>query len=71
MGVIARSTRRSFFLTAINISDTHVARGYQVGAVDFLLKPIVPDILLSKVAVFVDLGQKADQDHARWPMRSR
>jgi signal transduction histidine kinase/DNA-binding response OmpR family regulator len=49
------------FLTAIHISDTHVARGYQVGAVDFLLKPIVPDILLSKVAVFVDLAQKADQ----------
>jgi signal transduction histidine kinase len=49
------------FLTAINISDTHVARGYQVGAVDFLLKPIVPDTLLSKVAVFVDLGQKADK----------
>src|SRR5215211_6603259 len=49
------------FLTAINISDTHVSRGYQVGAVDFLLKPIVPDILISKVAVFVDFGQKADK----------
>src|SRR5215213_9309096 len=49
------------FLTAINISDTHVSRGYQVGAVDFLLKPIVPDILLSKVVVFVELGQKADK----------
>ena len=49
------------FLTAINTSDTHVSRGYQVGAVDFLLKPIVPDILISKVAVFVDLGQKADK----------
>ena len=49
------------FLTAINTSDTHVSRGYQVGAVDFLLKPIVPDILISKVAVFVELGQKADK----------
>ena len=49
------------FLTAINISDAHVSRGYQVGAVDFLLKPLVPDILISKVAVFVDLGQKSDQ----------
>lgn len=49
------------FLTAINISETHVSRGYQVGAVDFLLKPIVPDILLSKVAVFVELGQKTDK----------
>jgi signal transduction histidine kinase/DNA-binding response OmpR family regulator len=49
------------FLTAINISDMHVSRGYQVGAVDFLLKPIVPDILLSKVTVFVDLSRKAEQ----------
>jgi signal transduction histidine kinase/DNA-binding response OmpR family regulator len=49
------------FLTAINFSDTHVSRGYQVGAVDFLLKPIVPDTLISKVAVFVDLSQKADK----------
>ena len=49
------------FLTAINTSDTHVSRGYQIGAVDFLLKPIDRDILISKVAVFVDLGQKADK----------
>jgi signal transduction histidine kinase/DNA-binding response OmpR family regulator len=49
------------FLTAINTSDTHVSRGYRIGAVDFLLKPIEPDILISKVAVFVDLGQKADK----------
>jgi signal transduction histidine kinase/DNA-binding response OmpR family regulator len=49
------------FLTAINTSDTHVSRGYQVGAVDFLLKPIIPDILIAKVAVFIDLGQKTDK----------
>jgi signal transduction histidine kinase/CheY-like chemotaxis protein len=49
------------FLTAIDASDMHVSRGYQVGAVDFLLKPIVPDILISKVAVFVELGQKTDK----------
>jgi len=46
------------FLTAINTGDTHVSRGYELGAVDYLLKPIVPDILLSKVAVFVDLCRK-------------
>ncbi|HEU5099653.1 MAG TPA: ATP-binding protein [Roseiflexaceae bacterium] len=46
------------FLTALNINDTHISRGYQLGAVDYLLKPIVPDILLSKVAVFVELWQK-------------
>jgi len=49
------------FLTAINVSDTHVSHGYQVGAVDFLLKPIVPTILLSKVAVFVELAHKTDK----------
>jgi signal transduction histidine kinase/DNA-binding response OmpR family regulator len=49
------------FLTAINTSDTHVSRGYQVGAVDFLLKPIVPDMLISKVSVFIELGQKTDK----------
>jgi len=49
------------FLTAINTNHTHVSRGYEVGAVDYLLKPIIPDILLSKVAVFVDLWRKNAQ----------
>jgi signal transduction histidine kinase/DNA-binding response OmpR family regulator len=49
------------FLTAINTSENHVSRGYQVGAVDYLLKPIVPEVLLSKVAVFVDMWQKTEQ----------
>src|SRR5512138_930319 len=31
------------FLTAINTGDTHISRGYAAGAVDYLLKPIVPD----------------------------
>jgi signal transduction histidine kinase len=43
------------FLTAVNTSDMHVFQGYAVGAVDYLLKPIVPEILVSKVAVLVDL----------------
>jgi signal transduction histidine kinase/DNA-binding response OmpR family regulator len=46
------------FLTAINTNDRQVSRGYEIGAVDYLLKPIVPEILISKVAVFVDLCQK-------------
>jgi signal transduction histidine kinase len=49
------------FLTAVNTSDRHIFRGYLAGAVDYLLKPIVPEILLSKVAVFVDLHQKTNQ----------
>jgi signal transduction histidine kinase len=46
------------FLTAVNTSDAHVFRGYAVGAVDYLLKPFVPEILVSKVAVLVDLHKK-------------
>jgi signal transduction histidine kinase/DNA-binding response OmpR family regulator len=49
------------FLTAISTSDRHISRGYEVGAVDYLLKPIVPEILLSKVAVFVDMCRKTDK----------
>ena len=49
------------FLTAVNTSDRHIFRGYLAGAVDYLLKPIVPEILLSKVAVFVDLHEKTNQ----------
>ena len=45
------------FLTALK-SDEHLSRGYNLGAVDYLSKPIVPEILRSKVAVFVELGRK-------------
>ena len=44
------------FLTA---SDSAISyRGYSVGAVDYLLKPIDPDILRAKVAIFVELFRK-------------
>lgn len=46
------------FLTAVGTSETHVARGYAVGAVDYLFKPIVPEILQAKVAALVDLHRK-------------
>lgn len=49
------------FITAIDRSDSHVARGYSLGAVDYLFKPIEPEILISKVAVFVTLHQKTAQ----------
>jgi signal transduction histidine kinase len=47
------------FLTAFR-SDEHLHRGYYIGAVDYLQKPIVPDVLRSKVSVFVDLKRKND-----------
>src|SRR5262245_61393512 len=45
------------FLTALK-SEEHLFRGYYMGAVDYLYKPIVPEVLRSKVAVFVDLCRK-------------
>src|ERR1700677_972997 len=56
-----RSRKRSrhtpiLFLTGYK-SDEHLFRGYDLGAVDFLFKPVVPEILRSKVSVFVKLSQ--------------
>jgi signal transduction histidine kinase len=48
------------FLTANYRSEGHVFRGYSVGAVDYLFKPFSPDILKSKVSVFVELFQKRE-----------
>lgn len=46
------------FLTAHLMDEADVLRGYGVGAVDYLSKPINGDILRSKVAVFIDLYRK-------------
>ncbi|MBB5711050.1 response regulator [Sphingomonas xinjiangensis] len=43
------------FLSAVNKEDQHLIRGYSMGAVDYVFKPVDPTILRSKVAVFVDL----------------
>ena len=42
------------FLTAFP-DDTHALRGYSLGAVDFILAPVVPEVLRAKVSVFVDM----------------
>jgi PAS domain S-box-containing protein len=46
------------FLTAIDKERQQVFRGYSVGAVDYLFKPFDPNVLRSKVGVFVDLHEK-------------
>ena len=60
------------FLTSYNKDDADVVKGYAYGAVDYIFKPIVPEILASKVNVFVelykktqDLEQKKSRSHAR------
>lgn len=45
-------------LTAVSIDTSDIAGGYALGAVDFILKPFDPEILRSKVSVFVDLYLK-------------
>jgi len=49
------------FLTAFNQNDRSMLRGYALGAVDFMFKPIVPEILRSKVQVFVELQRKTHE----------
>lgn len=49
------------FLTADNSGSAHLSRGYSLGAVDYILKPVEPDILRSKVAVFVELFKKTEE----------
>src|SRR3954451_22387941 len=49
------------FISAVNDTDTHVSRGYSLGAVDYILTPVVPEILRAKIAVFVDLFKKTEQ----------
>ena len=41
------------FITAHDRNDSEVLAAYELGAVDFLSKPVVPDVLRAKVAVFV------------------
>src|SRR5439155_14033268 len=46
------------FLTANTTGVRHLSRGYSLGAVDYIVKPVEPEILRSKVAVFVELFKK-------------
>ena len=49
------------FISAVNEAETHVSRGYSLGAVDYIRTPVVPEILRAKIAVFVDLFKKTQQ----------
>ena len=46
------------FLTGVSREMESAFRGYEVGAVDYLMKPVVPEVLRSKVSVFVELHRK-------------
>ena len=49
------------FLTAAIKGEAYVARGYALNAVDYIFKPFEPEILRSKVAVFVQLFRKTQE----------
>src|SRR6478672_4097606 len=49
------------FLSAVNKETEHLMRGYSMGAVDYVFKPVDPIILRSKVAVFVELFEKSKE----------
>ncbi|HEX6833038.1 MAG TPA: response regulator [Rudaea sp.] len=46
------------FVTAVNLSDLDRMRGYRLGAVDYVMVPIIPEILRSKVVVLAELHRK-------------
>jgi len=47
------------FITSVHNTDDLTARGYSLGAVDYIFSPIVPDVLRTKIGVFLDLYRKA------------
>ena len=49
------------FLTASMDITEQISKGYQAGAVDFMIKPLSPEILKAKVSVFVDLYKKTHE----------
>lgn len=49
------------FITANNFGDENLYKGYKSGAVDYIYKPINPDVLRAKVSVFIDLYRKNRQ----------
>jgi signal transduction histidine kinase len=59
------------FISAVNYSEIHLVRGYSLGAIDYILAPIVPEILRAKVSFFVDLYKKTEQLKLQAEIQSR
>lgn len=49
------------FVTAADATPRDIARGYAVGAVDYLFKPFAPEVLKAKTAIFLDLFRKSQE----------
>jgi PAS domain S-box-containing protein len=59
------------FLSAVNKEKEHLMRGYAMGAVDYVFKPVEPVVLRSKVAVFVDLYEMTQEVHRKAEQEQR
>lgn len=62
---LIRQRRRSehtpiLFITA-QADETHARQGYSLGAVDYILAPVIPEVLRAKVSVFVELYRMQEQ----------
>ena len=49
------------FLTGVDDDHDWALRGYEAGAVDYLVKPVDPEVLKSKVAIFLDLDSRSTE----------
>ena len=49
------------FITAFSYDEDYIFKGYKTGGVDYIYKPINPELLRMKVSVFVDLYRKTQQ----------
>ena len=49
------------FISAIQVSDLDRLRGYEMGAVDYVPVPVIPEVLRAKIRVFVELYRKTRQ----------
>jgi PAS domain S-box-containing protein len=49
------------FISAIHLSDMDRLRGYEMGAVDYVPVPVVPEVLRAKVRIFTELYRKTRQ----------
>jgi two-component sensor histidine kinase/two-component SAPR family response regulator len=49
------------FVSAVHLSEADTIRGYEMGAVDYVPVPVIPEILRAKVKIFVDLYRKTHE----------